>query len=129
MYTIARYTYLIDAQLAQLKLARHGIESHIADEYMVTMQWLYANAIGGIRLQVTSQDLEEAWDVLHTNEDISIDTPRCPKCDSTETFRMRMSFWSFPLYLIGAFFPIPSKKLICAKCGEYVPPSNKTPFN
>ena len=118
MHTVARYTYLIDAQLNQLKLGQHGVDSFIADENTVTMQWLYANAIGGIRLQVSELDTEEAIEILKSVEAVTDETTLCDKCNSADTFRMRLSFWSLPLYLIGAFFPIPSTKVICMKCGS-----------
>jgi hypothetical protein len=126
MYTIARYTYLIDAQLNQLKLSQYGVDSFIADEYTVTMQWFYANAIGGIRLQVSELDAKDAIEILNLVDAVSDDTLLCQKCNSADTFRMRMSFWSFPLYLIGVFFPIPSNKVICMSCGSKVTSPNKT---
>jgi ribosomal protein L40E len=117
MYNIARYTYLLDAQLDQLKLSQYGVESFIADEYMVSMQWFYTDAIGGIRLQVFDSDVEKAIEVFKLPEVDTSGATQCHQCDSTDTFRMKMSFWSFPLYLVGVFFPIPANKFICMSCG------------
>ena len=118
MYNIARYTHLLEAQLDQLKLASHGVQSFIADENIVSMQWLYADAIGGIRLQVFDLDIEEAIEIFKLPDVDTSGAASCHKCKSTDTFRMKMSFWSFPLYLIGVFFPIPSHKIICMSCGS-----------
>ena len=125
MYNIARYTHILDAQLDQMKLGRHGVQSFIIDENIVSMQWLYADAIGGIRLQVFDLDIEDAIEIFKLPDADTSGATSCHKCNSTDTFRMRMSFWSFPLYLIGVFFPIPSSKIICMSCGSKTTLPNK----
>ena len=41
-----------------------GITAFVADEHLVTMNWLYSNAVGGVRLRVLAEDVEPALPLL-----------------------------------------------------------------
>jgi hypothetical protein len=45
-----------------------GIESFLADENTIRMDWLWSNAIGGIKLCVREADAEEASRLLDAKE-------------------------------------------------------------
>lgn len=61
---VGRYFFLPDAQVAKSILDSAGIESFLADENLVRMDWLYANAVGGIKLLVRHEDAETARKLL-----------------------------------------------------------------
>lgn len=53
-----------EAHLARHTLERAGIEAFVADEHVVGVNWLYANALGGVKLRVRARDAEEAIRIL-----------------------------------------------------------------
>lgn len=60
MIVVARFSFPHEAHIARASLDSVGIESYIADEHTVNTQWLYSNAIGGVRLMVAESDAEDA---------------------------------------------------------------------
>lgn len=90
LVTIATFGYPTEAYISKTKLDSEGIWSFVADEYTVTMNWLYSNAIGGVKLQVKEADIEKALAALTQNlpnrefieEDIEESEERfkCPSC-------------------------------------------------
>lgn len=69
LITIARYSFPHEAHIAKAKLESVEIPAFIADEHTINMQWLYSNAMGGVRLQVPREYVAEAQSTL--NEDFS----------------------------------------------------------
>ena len=64
---VGRYLFLPDAQIAKSILDSAGIESFLADENLVRMDWLYSNLIGGIKLFVRYEDAEAAKKLLEAS--------------------------------------------------------------
>ncbi len=62
--TIAQYREAPEAYLAKGVLAAEGIEAVIIDEQVVGINWLYSNAIGGVKLTVEPESAKLAVDVL-----------------------------------------------------------------
>ena len=76
--TVATYDKLTDAHIALGRLSVEGIEARLFDEQMVQMDWLYAIALGGIKLRVAQGDESAALKVLETDyssilEDVDLD--------------------------------------------------------
>lgn len=67
MITIATFDTMPDAHIALGRLRAEGIEARLADEHMVQTDWLYAIAVGGIKLQVDEADAERARTILATD--------------------------------------------------------------
>ena len=129
LITIATFSQEIEAHLSKIRLESEGIECFIADEYIVTMNWLYSNAVGGVKLKVKESDVERTIEILR-QEPVSTDSvgdrvseddnePRCPKCNSLdvyyEKFSRRLVFASW--LLLGVPFPFLKRKWKCRKCG------------
>jgi len=64
--TIAQYRVAPEAYLAKGALAAEGIDAVLADEQVVGINWLYSDAIGGVKLAVESESAEHAVDVLRS---------------------------------------------------------------
>ena len=62
--TIAQYREAQEAYLARGALEAAGIEAVIADEQVVGINWLYSNAVGGVKLAVDRESSEQALEVL-----------------------------------------------------------------
>jgi len=64
--TIAQYRVAPEAYLAKGALAAQGIDAVLADEQVVGINWLYSDAIGGVKLAVETESVEHAVDVLRS---------------------------------------------------------------
>lgn len=70
---VGRYRDLPNASLAKSVLDSAGIESFLADENMVRMDWFYSNLIGGIKLMVREEDADTAKKLLEMDVPESFD--------------------------------------------------------
>lgn len=68
---VARYSFPYEAQLARSKLEAAGLLAFVLDEHTINMQWLYSDALGGVKLAVPASEVERALALL--NEDCSQD--------------------------------------------------------
>ncbi len=64
LVTIATYRYLTEAEAARMHLEGEGIQAFLADAEIVNMDWLIANAVGDIKLQVSPLDADRAGRIL-----------------------------------------------------------------
>ena len=116
MTVVARYTSLGEAAAAQSALDAAGIDVTIADEEIVALNWLYSNAVGGVKVVVPDEDAESAAAVLSAPE-VAItedtDTPQeeviepqqlavCPDCQSAE-FTPIPRLWLFLFFSLFFF--------------------------
>ena len=122
MLTIARFSKAEDAHLFRHRLEAGGVAAYLQDENTVQMDWLYSNAIGGVRVQISEEDVEEARELLH-GTDVPQDehaAPVCPKCSSHQTapheLVRRLSFLS--VLLLGFPCVVSRKRWKCADCGN-----------
>jgi len=126
LITVSRYSFPYEAHIAKTRLDSEGIPSFIVDEHTINMQWLYSNALGGVRLQVPEAYAEVALAVLAENrekdlaEEHGIEAKVCPHCGSSDTeFYQIGRRWAF-LAFLGLGFPLfPVKDGIkCKQCGK-----------
>jgi hypothetical protein len=66
MRTLAAFNQPIDAHLLIARLGGSGIPAFARDEHMVTLDWLAANAIGGIKVEVADEDYAKALEVMRS---------------------------------------------------------------
>lgn len=92
MIVVARFSFPHEAHIARASLDSVGIESYIADEHTVNTQWLYSNAIGGVRLMVDESDAEDAKQILSSDfseslgNNVDEEKDVCTKCGSKDLF-------------------------------------------
>ena len=92
LVTIARYRDLAEAFVARSVLEGQGIPCFLCDENFVRLDCGYSNFIGGMRLQVLSDDEQYARELLTQKAPESIEVPGvpvfvqpiCPKCGSDD---------------------------------------------
>jgi len=70
LVTLATFGDTVEANLAKNRLEAAGIQTFLADEETVNMDWLLGNAIGRIKLQVGDQDAEAARTLLSQHGDL-----------------------------------------------------------
>lgn len=120
MITVDTFSKPEEAHLLRTRLESGGVRAYVQDEHLVQMNWLYSNAIGGVRVQIAVEDLEKAQRILRQDpiplpdaEDVA-----CPFCDSQEVapdeLPRRISFAS--LLVIGFPFLFAKHRYRCQAC-------------
>ncbi|HSC47699.1 MAG TPA: hypothetical protein VLG68_06415 [Gammaproteobacteria bacterium] len=71
--TVATYDSVTAAHIALGRLEAEGIRAELFDDHMVQMDWLYAIALGGIKLKVSRGDAARAKQVLETDYSSTLD--------------------------------------------------------
>ena len=61
---VKRYRDLPEAQVAESLLDSAGIDCFLADENIVRLDWFWSNLVGGFKLMVRPEDLNEATHVI-----------------------------------------------------------------
>jgi transposase-like protein len=127
LVTVARFRDLIEAQLAKGKLEAAGIETFLANENIVSLDWFYSNAVGGLRLQVAEEDLEDATailadpipdEIIEEPSGVVYTQPHCPRCDSLDIgFETINRLWSYGLMFVIAPIPVRRSDWKCQNCG------------
>lgn len=113
--TIAVFQYSSEALIIKGKLEAEGIKVFLVDEYTVDTDPLVSNAIGGVKLQVYTEQTETAKNIIRVIDSNLLKEPvLCPNCSSSN-FNLRVTFKNFILKLIpinGLF------EYICVDCSE-----------
>lgn len=127
LITVASYSFPHEAHIAKASLEAEGIPVFIADEHTINAQWLYSNALGGVRLQVPGEYADAAKQILAQDyshllaEEIETDEAACPKCGGKDivpcTLGKKPAFIVF--LLLG--FPLYYYRhgVRCKTCGEF----------
>jgi DNA-directed RNA polymerase subunit RPC12/RpoP len=123
--TIRTFSSAWEADLAKTHLEASGINAFILDSQTISVNWLFSNAIGGIKLQVAEDQAKEAKEVLsHTHVDVQElnveEKIECPQCESKKVTLINWERrWSLvSILLLG--FPIfyPRNRYQCQNCGN-----------
>ncbi|MBU0494185.1 MAG: hypothetical protein KKA73_24265 [Chloroflexi bacterium] len=131
LITIAAFSHQAEAHIPQARLEAEGIWSFIADRETVGANWLYSNAVGGVKLQVRDTDLDRAIEILGIEppeiefddadwmDEEQDDESTCPSCQSDnihyERFAMRPLFATWLLF--GIPLPFLKRMWKCNDCG------------
>jgi len=127
LVTIKRFRDLPEALLAKGSLESAGIVALLVDDNMVRMDWFISNLLGGIKLQVASEDVEEATAILSEPIPERLDfegmqeyeQPRCPNCQSLDVnFEELNKLFAYGGAWAGVPMPIHRKGWKCHSCGH-----------
>ena len=121
MKTIATFSKPEEAHLFRTRLGAAGIPAYVQDEHFIQMDWLYSNAIGGVRVQIADADVESAREFLANDcpqpASDAVDVV-CPNCDSHDTapdeLPRRISFLTLLLFNFPLLFA--RNRWRCAFC-------------
>jgi hypothetical protein len=89
---VRTHTGLPEAMVDWSALQAAGIDASLADDNLVSANWLYSNAIGGVKVMVPAGRVEEALAVLGTTavivsvepENPGVGEDVCAQCGGTE---------------------------------------------
>ena len=128
LVTIGRYSTPYEANMVKSQLESAGIPAFVADEYTVGMNWLYSNALGGVKVQVPEPLASKAQQILASENELSAtcdsDAETCPECGSKNTeyfLDKRSTFLTWAL--LGLPLLLPTEKKRCNDCGHRWRPS------
>jgi predicted RNA-binding Zn-ribbon protein involved in translation (DUF1610 family) len=127
--TISQYRDLPAAGLAKSRLESAGITCFLDNEFTIGANWLYSNALGGVKLKVFEEDAKKAMEIINDAEN-SVVMPDetdegylsesvCPKCGASEleVSNLTRTFGAMSLLAGLPLFILLRKKFRCQKCG------------
>jgi len=124
---VAVFSFPHEAQIARASLECAGIPATIADEHTINMQWLYSQAIGGVKVLVPPECEQDAKDILKTNFSAAVDAECasdktvCPSCSSSNVAPFTRG--KVPAYLVFLLLGFPlffyQHGLKCSDCGKF----------
>lgn len=118
------------ARLAHSFLESEGIPSYLQFEYHVLLYWVISDAIGGIRLQVSTEHEAHAMDLLGEDRSDELDkveetslelssTDLCPHCGSADLRADRLERMTKSISLILHIpFAVGRNFWVCNHCGH-----------
>ncbi len=124
---IKTFSFPYEAQIAKTQLEAFGIPVYIENEHTINMDWFYSNALGGVRLLVPENYVDEAKSFLE--KDFSDELEQkfgeskecCPVCGSLDievnTKGKKSAFLAFMCFGL----PLVSFKNgnRCKRCGHF----------
>jgi hypothetical protein len=127
------FTSVHEAELARSVLEAAGIESALANEHLVSMNWLYSNAVGGVQVLISEDRFEEGRSLLESHAAVMDDAREsagdqavdggigatCERCGSTE-FESALPGKRFAIFswlIVGVPLGIPTRRRYCRRCG------------
>lgn len=137
LITIATCNELTEAHILKGRLEAEGILCFLGDEHIVGAQPFYAVAVGGIKLKVPENDVDEAKAILasiqggHADfilDEIELAPPMqehaqaqtCPHCGSDNIAEEKYNKTVFSLSYLFLGFPLPflNRRYKCYNCGH-----------
>lgn len=134
---IGTFMYEYEAQILIGRLENEGIQAFIFDNNIIASDPFLANAVGGIKVHIRTEDIEKVRVVLEEIENESSNqhaksenvkigntsyTPfqgECPKCRSTSVYTKAFGFWKWLFSILGAIIGTPmvaNNPCICGDC-------------
>jgi Putative prokaryotic signal transducing protein len=128
LVTVVTSYDIVEAEFLRNHLEEEGFEVYLADENIVGAYNLLANAVGGIKIKVPSDDAEDAIAFVDDLRNAEIIEPEfedfdagygeCDKCGSRDQSVKREALGiKGILLLFGIPLVKPKRKLVCNECG------------
>src|SRR4051812_5815981 len=70
----------MEANIVQNMLRHSGVNCHLKDEHILTIDPFLSPALGGMKLMVFHADVEKAWDLIDQAETEYLKSIPCPVC-------------------------------------------------
>lgn len=105
---------VIHADIVRGRLEAEGIPAILGNRHLVTAEWLYSQAMGGVQVMVPSECISDAREIIaeidagkceYENEELKL-VDSCKKCGSTLQRKVSSS-WKFVLFSVHLVLPLP----------------------
>jgi Putative prokaryotic signal transducing protein len=126
LVTLRQFRDLPEALLARSILDSAGIDCFLQDENTIRLDWLWSNAMGGVKLLVKEEDASDAANLLdqkplesfHLTPGDEYIQPRCPVCGSVNiSFGEKGKRLSYVTVAVGVPLPVKRSGWKCHSCG------------
>ena len=118
MRTLASFGKAEEAHLLRARLEGSGIAAYVRDENIVTADWLYSRAVGGVKVDVEDEDYAAASDVLQNDAGESIGSlKKIQTCSRWHYVRVFAAFALFTFVVVGV------RNRVIAQPGMYTTPA------
>ena len=129
LVTVASFRDLPNAGLAKSRLEGEGIPCFLANEHLIGISWVYSDAVGGVKVRVPEQYVEQASMLLQEDRsDVlarveyqfgELDwTDLCERCGSSDIEVIKAHRRGAALSLLLSFpFVFFRKRNRCRRCG------------
>jgi len=123
---LRRYRDLPEAAIVKTILDAERIDCVLSDENLVRMDWFWSNLLGGVKLWVRKQDVDQAQDLIDQNPIGKFEVegvgefaqPQCPRCQSIDiSFRELNKRVAFITACLGLPIPLRRRGWKCHSCG------------
>jgi len=124
--TVASFSRPVEAYLARTQLEADGITCVVSDEYLIRVDWLLSNAVGGVKLMVPVWEAERAKEILRPRPRLVVvagagsdEEMICPRCHCDDVYFTRFSsrMGGITMQLLGFLNPWRSRRWTCKQCG------------
>jgi hypothetical protein len=133
LITVATYSFPYEAEISRATLESNGIMAFVADAHTINMQWLYSNAMGGVRVQVQRKNFEAARLILNTDYSSLVESEiendeaendgaeyKCSKCHGiTEPYTKGKKTAFLVFFLLGFPLFFYQHGVKCKSCGHF----------
>jgi hypothetical protein len=121
LVTIRKFRDLPEALLAKGSLESAGIDAVLTDDNVVRLDWFWSNLMGGIKLNVDSENAGVANSILDQPipEDFDVagigeyEQPHCPKCHSLDVNFQELDPAAYLSLALGVPMPFHRKAWRC----------------
>ncbi|MEH6680717.1 MAG: DUF2007 domain-containing protein [Sediminicola sp.] len=116
LYTLGAFEYVADVQIIKGRLESEGIPVFLKDEHTLNSDPMISHAIGGVKLQVYTWDMERALGIYNEIRSYALDSHGLPlRCANCKAQRLEAYYKGKNLfYKLFPFFE--KKKYKCLNC-------------
>ncbi len=128
--TLKTFDNSVEAHIFKSRLENESITCYLFDDTMISLNYLYHQSLGGIKLKVSEYDLKKGLEIVGDIDNTPLlnsegELVKCPKCSSSELYLGYKSMngvvgvFSFLLSFLVTMFPLFYKTLNkCKSCGN-----------
>lgn len=124
---VARFDFPHEAGIAKNLLESRGLTAFVSEEHTINASWLYARALGEVKVLVPPSQAQEARELLAQDfsEDVEAEWGReeivCPHCGSENNkVHMRGRWPAWVMFFFVGFPLAPFRHgWKCQDCGEF----------
>jgi hypothetical protein len=119
---VGRYSTACEANLVKAELEAFDVDAVLADDNTVNTNWLWSNAIGGVKVRVPESEIDEALRIMELAAGDPADAPEsaivCPACGSSKSHYWLDKRGSFLTWLLLGLPVLPAfSRRVCDDCG------------
>ena len=123
LVTVGTYSTAYEANLVRSELEAFEIDAVLADDHAITLNWLWSNAMGGVKVRVPESATEQARRIMGLEPGEGADPAEsalvCPACGSHRSHYFSDKRGTFLTWLLVGVPLVPVlARRVCDDCGS-----------